>query len=70
MPRFSDIFVFSNTTYINSNETNFENCRLLKAVGTFPPQTLINSIVLDISGMFLLFVQDGKIFGPYPLTTV
>lgn len=64
MPRFSDVFV-----YETESGMVFTGCRLIKQVGKFNVHDVIDTVYLDLPGMFLMFTRDGVVSGPYLLTT-
>lgn len=69
MPRFADIFVYEKCTRISDNEMTFMSCRVIKDIDGFKAHDVVQQILFDLSGMYLLFKNDEKVSGPYLLTT-
>lgn len=69
MPRFSDIFVYETANRMDDDRMVFHNCRLIKMVGKLSPHHVVDAIMFDFPGMYILFQHDANISGPYLLTT-
>jgi len=73
MPRFSDVFVFDSSTFLNNEHTLlvFSNCYLLKNLGDQRQGHKVEKILFDVAGMYLMFEdRDGEVTGPFCLTTL
>lgn len=68
MPRFSDVFSWD-TCQHGQEKYTFINCYLLKDVHQHKSLKKIDKIIFDVSGMFLFFIDQTNVYGPYSLTT-
>lgn len=68
MPRFSDIFVFTQTSG-DMNAMVFKDCYLLKAVGEHAAGSKVKMVHFDVGGMVLFFKVGNDVTGPYTLST-